>query len=236
MKKKLTFIFSLFFIIISQAQVVDYDFINTENKLKYQLILDDHGNSEWKMIVNAKGDSINSYDYSKSLFKKNNEFYFLEKTLIRRVAVEDKPEFVWKIINNEKISILGYQCLTATTKFRGRNYKAYFAKNILVNSGPWKFIGLDGIILKIESDDGLYKFEATNILIEDKKFNNKNLDDFLRENTFLTWKEFEDFYINDTKDFIKQQKCNCSDDGKNILKITKIEKVYPELQESGIVY
>ncbi|MFC0346014.1 GLPGLI family protein [Epilithonimonas hispanica] len=236
MKKNITFLFGLVFIIIVKSQVIDYNFTNTENKLKYQLLLNNDGSSEWKMIVNAKGDSINSNDFSKSLFKKGNEYYFLEKTLTRRVAIIDKSELVWDISSNEKTSILGYECLTATTLFRGRNYKAYYVKNILPNSGPWKFSRLDGIILKVESDDGLYNFEATRILMDKKEFKTQNFDFFLKENSFLTWEEFENFYINDTKNFIKEQKCNCKDDGKNILKITKIEKIYPELHESGIIY
>ncbi|RYF22834.1 MAG: GLPGLI family protein [Flavobacteriales bacterium] len=55
-------------------------------------------------------------------------------------------------------TIATYICQKATLKFRGRNYIAWFAPDIPINDGPWKFSGLPGLILKIEDTDLLYSF------------------------------------------------------------------------------
>lgn len=49
------------------------------------------------------------------------------------------PDFGWKI-ENEKKTILGYNCQKATTFFRGRNYEAYFTTEIPYQDGHWKFL------------------------------------------------------------------------------------------------
>jgi len=55
-------------------------------------------------------------------------------------------------------TIATYVCQKANLKFRGRNYTAWFAPDVPVNDGPWKFSGLPGLILKIEDTDQLYSF------------------------------------------------------------------------------
>lgn len=50
----------------------------------------------------------------------------------------------WKLADSTKI-IHGYQCRLAECHFRGRNYHAWFAPEIPLNEGPWKFNGLPGL-------------------------------------------------------------------------------------------
>jgi GLPGLI family protein len=87
----------------------------------------------------------------------------------------------WKISESTD-TILNYSCQKATLSFRGRNYIAWFAAEIPVNDGPWKFMGLPGLILKVEDDQHLFSFELaglqqlptpTPILIDDPKANIK---------------------------------------------------------------
>lgn len=235
-KKTLFFIIINFSLINSYTQVVGYNFRNINSELKYELILSENGNSEWRMIVNARGDSIDSEDFSKSVFNYNNSYYLTDKTISKKVEVIDEPEMIWTTGSTEKTEILGYDCLTATTTFRGRSYKAYYTVNDKHRFGPWKFNGLNGMILKIESDDGLYSFDATEIKLDEEKFNSKKLDAFINQNTFYNWAEYEEIYLLDIADFINEQKCNCEYDGSNTLKISKIEKIYPELHDEGIFY
>lgn len=236
--KKITILFIIltFSFDNSYSQVIEYNFKNVNSILKYELILNDNGDSEWRMIMNAKGDTIDAEDFSKSIFKYKNLYYLTEKTISQQLELLDNPKMLWKNDNTKKITILGYECLTATTHFRGRNYRAYYTKNDTYKFGPWKFNGLDGIILKIESEDGLYIFEATNIKLDEKKFNVEKLNVFVNQNNFHDWTKFEEIYLIDIKNYITEQKCNCEDDGKNVLKISKIEKIHPELHEEGIIF
>lgn len=54
----------------------------------------------------------------------------------------------WRITDDEKM-ILGYTCQKADCYFRGRYWTAWFAVDIPVNDGPWKFGGLPGLIMEV---------------------------------------------------------------------------------------
>ena len=72
---------------------------------------------------------------------------------------EPVPVFNWNI-SPETREILGYNCLKATTSFRGRDYEAWFTPSVPMASGPWKFSGLPGLILSVYDTEGLFSFEA----------------------------------------------------------------------------
>jgi len=75
---------------------------------------------------------------------------------------EPTPKQNWQI-GNETKTIVGYQCQKATCSFRGRNYTAWFAVDIPLSYGPWKFCGLPGLILKVHDDAKEYVFECVGI-------------------------------------------------------------------------
>lgn len=75
---------------------------------------------------------------------------------------EPVPSFDWKLAEEFR-EILGYRCQKATTSFRGRNYTAWFAKEIPVGNGPWKFGGLPGLIMKITDSENHYNFECVGV-------------------------------------------------------------------------
>jgi GLPGLI family protein len=72
---------------------------------------------------------------------------------------EDIPDFQWKLERGE-LKVLDYLCKKATITFRGRTYETWYAPEIPVSDGPWKFSGLPGLILKISDTRGQYDFEA----------------------------------------------------------------------------
>ena len=75
------------------------------------------------------------------------------------VYEEDLPTFDWKI-GEEKQTILSYTCRKATVSFRERDFIAWFAPDIPVPNGPWKFGGLPGLILKLSDSKNNFVYEC----------------------------------------------------------------------------
>ncbi len=88
-------------------------------------------------------------------------------------SIEKGPVQDWNI-GSDTLSVAGYLCQQATCFFRGRYYTAWFAKDIPVSNGPWKFGGLPGLILKICDNNKFYTWEC--IKIEHLKFPLKRYD------------------------------------------------------------
>ena len=75
---------------------------------------------------------------------------------------EDLLTLNWKM-HEETQEILSYHCQKATISFRGRDYIAWYAPEIPVPNGPWKFGGLPGLILKIYDTKENFVFECIGI-------------------------------------------------------------------------
>ena len=75
---------------------------------------------------------------------------------------EPWPSMQWTL-GTEKQTICGYQCQKATCHWRGRDYEAWFTSAIPLKSGPWKFGGLPGLIMKIYDTKHLYTWEAVSV-------------------------------------------------------------------------
>ncbi len=82
--------------------------------------------------------------------------------LEKYVYEEPMTQWDWEISDSTTV-ILGYECIMAVTDFHGRKWTAWFAPEIPVKNGPWKLDGLNGLILKAESEGGQYSFIATGI-------------------------------------------------------------------------
>lgn len=78
------------------------------------------------------------------------------------------PRFDWRITQQTE-EICGYPCYTATTNFRGREWRVLFAPELPFNFGPYKFSGLPGLILCAETADGDYSFTCASISTKDTR-------------------------------------------------------------------
>ena len=65
----------------------------------------------------------------------------------------------WQVIEGTD-TILGYVCHKAAISYTGRSYTAWFAPEIPINDGPWKFWGLPGLILKVTDEQDLFEWEG----------------------------------------------------------------------------
>ena len=70
----------------------------------------------------------------------------------------------WTVIADSVKTILGYTCHKATCSYRGRNYEAWYAIDLPVNAGPWKFSGLPGLIMSVQDTKGHYTFEIKGLM------------------------------------------------------------------------
>lgn len=55
----------------------------------------------------------------------------------------------WALAEDSAKIILGYECQKATCRFRGREWTAWYAIDIPISDGPWKFMGLPGLIMEV---------------------------------------------------------------------------------------
>ncbi|MBR1788055.1 MAG: GLPGLI family protein [Bacteroidaceae bacterium] len=76
---------------------------------------------------------------------------------------EPCPPQQWTLTPGEESVICGYRCQRATCRWRGRDYVAWFAPDIPVKRGPWRFNGLPGLILKLYDTNRFYTFEAVGL-------------------------------------------------------------------------
>lgn len=79
---------------------------------------------------------------------------------------ENFSELSWEIGDSTK-NILGYECVMATTDYHGRKWTAWFAPEIPIADGPWKFRGLPGLILEASVPTGI-GFYADGVVMTDK--------------------------------------------------------------------
>lgn len=81
-----------------------------------------------------------------------NDYRISEKTLT--------PEWT---VGTDTCSILNYLCTKAETDFKGRHWTVWFADDIPLDYGPWKLVGLPGLVLKAEDSRRQYVFEASGL-------------------------------------------------------------------------
>jgi GLPGLI family protein len=68
----------------------------------------------------------------------------------------------WLITDSIK-TILDYTCQMAVSDFRGRRWTAWFAQDIPISDGPWKFSGLPGLIMEAYDAKKHYHFNIVGI-------------------------------------------------------------------------
>lgn len=155
-----------------------------------------------KEIISIR-DSVVIMDNSSDVIRKNNihkisyiknlvdnivniDTYFGRKHYL----IEDRlPKIEWKIHPDITKNILGYACIEAKGYFRGSNLIAYFTKDIPISAGPFKFSGLDGVILEIYEEGKEYnswkavkidsKFKGNVPYFRYKKIENISLKDYV---------------------------------------------------------
>ena len=138
-------------------------------------------------------------------FKNNYQVYNFFTVGDKFIYISDKIAiFNWELQENGDTIIANYRCKKAITKFRGRNYVAYYTNEIANQGGPWKFDGLPGFILKVYSTDNYILIEPTEIVLNE--INTKEIVNPYSTKKIITFEQLPQKIIELEKlDFIKQK-------------------------------
>ena len=117
------------------------------------------GSLDFSSIGDVKGGT------SVQIFKnwpKAGRMTMIDKMLDWFEVEESVPDFGWKVCD-EWNEMLGYRVRRAECSFRGRDYVAWFAPELPVSEGPWKFCGLPGLVMHVYDTECQYVYMMTGI-------------------------------------------------------------------------
>lgn len=99
--------------------------------------------------------SINSYPKSKSSVYKDGDKIMATLPIGRRDLYRfEEPTLKWELIKNKQKTILSYSCnLAKTTSDTGKVYYVWYTPAIPVSEGPFRFKGLNGLILEVYNEE-----------------------------------------------------------------------------------
>lgn len=183
-------------------------FYNTHNEFMDSLESTPSGRKISHQIWN---DAVQKYTETgdKSLIPyRRDDMYIFKSTTDSSVTVYDRAglmemgyyveplaEMKWEIADSAK-TVLGYECVMATTDYHGRHWTAWFTPDIPLQEGPWKLCGLPGLILEASEADGQHSFTAVGIEKCDMPmypiYNKKNYDKMTRIDMLKGYRAFRD--------------------------------------------
>ncbi|MCG9899590.1 MAG: GLPGLI family protein [Hydrotalea sp.] len=120
----------------------------------------EHLNYVRKTDENAK-HAINERYYTSNIVRRNLFFVNDPKAYLLIDTLQENLN--WEI-EQDTLSILGFICQKAVTKYKNITYHAYFTIEIPFSGGPFNFRGLPGLILKIDSESGKIGYVAKEII------------------------------------------------------------------------
>lgn len=146
--------------------------------------------------IGRKYDYGHRYKYPKYIIKDYKENKIKEKYYVWGYYVfsEDTPTISWEL-TEEMDSICGYPCMKAQADFSGRKWNAWFTSNIPLSDGPFRFQGLPGLILKMESEDKEHRLVAISIRNAHDDIYEKKTDDY-KTTRERCRKLYENFHLN----------------------------------------
>jgi GLPGLI family protein len=106
------------------------------------------------------------------------------------LKLQTKDTQNWKLTNeSKKVKDLTLQ--KATTHYGGRDWTAWFTKEIPFQEGPYKFHGLPGLIVELYYDKNDYKFDLVKSVKLDKPVNNMFIKMSKEMSVPTTWEKYK---------------------------------------------
>jgi GLPGLI family protein len=146
---------------------------------------------------------------------------------------EDIEKIQWEIFPNDTRELLGYNCKKATCKFRGREYEAWYAPDIPINKGPYKFSGLPGLILRITDKLKQIQFACDDIerisvpMIKNISKIDREPKRIDRKDFFSIQKKHNENQLTAFSAFVNQSKSNITDKNGNTVQMQGITSYNP---------
>lgn len=125
--------------------------------------------SEFPKLPNGKSIQPTFFDYFITKNQEDKSVNFVEIIGSKQVYYQEDRKMNWDI-SNQISDFNNYKVQKATMTFGGRTWTAWFAPEIKISDGPYKFLGLPGLILKLEDDKGDYRFSFTKKINIEKAF------------------------------------------------------------------
>jgi len=119
--------------------------------------------------INFSTLGINSRVESWEIYKTNNAKINFQQRFMRSIYAyeEDMSNLAWQILDSAA-TYNKYECQLATVNYGGRNWYALFTTEVPINNGPYKFMGLPGLIVKMWDNKNECLYELAEL---------KNIDD-----------------------------------------------------------
>jgi GLPGLI family protein len=212
--------------ILCQSILGTYEVKYGQNTYQNELIVNDTI-SIWRDIQDKENPSDIIFYLIKN--RKNDNMLLNDMIFNKLFFILDSLHSMKWVLNNDSAQILNYICNSASTTFRGRQYTAFYSKSIPISNGPWKFGGLPGLILAIQSTDLEYSFTAKKISITDEKI----IYPFKQNQNFLKWNDYTNEFkkvIDNTIKLLKSKASSDDSNGRFSLKLDAPEIIYPEVQ------
>ncbi|MDH6252801.1 GLPGLI family protein [Chryseobacterium sp. H1D6B] len=91
------------------------------------------------------------------VLRKNDSFTVYEKIVDAKIKYIEPESLKWTILKDTK-TYSGYKTRKAFTYAYGRKWIAWYAEDLPLNYGPYKFCGLPGLIVNIYDEKAAYFF------------------------------------------------------------------------------
>jgi GLPGLI family protein len=134
------------------------------------------------ILKDSQADGFDNFigeKYAKNYFDGTSEKIYKNRINGQITIIDKSSDFYrcddpvgslnWEI-TPDTATIFNYNCQKAKIRFRGRDYEAWFAPEVPINDGPWKFFGLPGLIVKVNDTAGLVAFECVGLQYLDNPY------------------------------------------------------------------
>ena len=150
--------------------ISNHSILQIQMDKSYFILNKDMGENEQKKDINENIDGVyfngDIKDKVGSVYINNYSDSLLYSREIDFTAVnyiyEKKDELKWILLDSTK-NVGDYHCRYAQSKFRGRVYNVWYTTDIPFQTGPWKLIGLPGLILYAADSSQEVIFQAKRI-------------------------------------------------------------------------
>lgn len=124
------------------------------------ILLTDASDEEKNAMRNIERKAMFGLDFSIYQNLPADQMTVVQDVVPNRMSyTEPLNAFAWEL-QEETDTVCGYLCKKATATYGGKTWTTWYAEEIPVTAGPWKFNGLPGLILAAKDSEGLHEFRA----------------------------------------------------------------------------